>query len=66
MNGGTDDVEAQPSDQPKNEKNNRDIPKHKNVIARGRLPDCAENLPDFAATAIPVGKAAISATVSLL
>ena len=37
MNGGTEDVEAQPTHQPKNQQNDRDIPKHKNLWPAGAV-----------------------------
>jgi len=66
VDGRAEDVEAKESDQPKNQKTDYDVPKHKIVSARGRLAESGEILPNFVATAIPIGKAVISATVSLL
>jgi hypothetical protein len=36
VDGRAEDVKAQESDQPKNQKTDHDVPKHKNVIARER------------------------------
>lgn len=66
MNGSAQEVESQESDQPKNQESDYDIPKHKICFVREGLADGGESLPNLPATAIPVGKAPISATVSLL
>jgi hypothetical protein len=66
VNGGTEEVEPQESDQPKNQENDDNIPKHKIVSPAGASLNSGESLADFASTAILIGKAPISATVSLL
>ena len=65
VDGRAENVEADPTDQPKNKQNDRNSPEHIN-LSPDRTPSVVREAgPVRRCLAIPVGKAAFSANVSL-
>ncbi len=65
MNRCPENMKTDPPDQPKNEQNHYDSPKHATLSLIASLLDKRRFRRSHWAAAIPIGKLAISATVSL-